>query len=135
MTDVLSPEQRHLNMSRIRSRNTLPELTVRRLVHGLGYRYRLHDEGITGKPDIVFKSRNKLIFVHGCFWHSHSCSSGNVTPATNANFWKDKRQQTVARDLRNEQILKNQGWDTLTVWECELTDINALSSKLKTFLD
>ena len=120
MVDVLTREQRHLAMSRIRSKDTKPEMIVRRSLHGIGYRYRLHAAKLPGKPDLVFQKRRKVIFVHGCFWHSHTCTNGQRKPKTNPGFWEDKRERTVARDAQNVAALKADGWDVLVVWECEL---------------
>jgi DNA mismatch endonuclease (patch repair protein) len=118
MVDVLTPKQRSFNMSRIRGKNTKPEMCVRTLVHGLGYRYRLHRKDLPGKPDLVFPARRKLIFVHGCFFHMHECPFGRVVPKTNSEFWEKKRIGNVERDARNEAALREAGWEILTVWEC-----------------
>jgi DNA mismatch endonuclease (patch repair protein) len=134
MADVLTKAQRSFNMSRIRSKNTTPELFVRRLVHGLGYRYRLHGKKLPGKPDLVFASRAKVIFVHGCYWHMHRCRWGSVTPKTNAEFWQTKRQSNVARDRRNLRQLEEEGWDVLVVWECDVREAARLTKKLQRFL-
>jgi DNA mismatch endonuclease (patch repair protein) len=136
MPDVHTPEQRSYNMSRITSGNTKPEMIVRRLVHGMGYRYRLHRKDLPGKPDLVFPKLRKIIFVHGCFFHMHDCRYGQVTPKTNAEFWKNKRTSNVERDARNESQLKEMGWDILTVWECmtKKAQIESLPSVLHSFL-
>jgi len=136
MADVLTPEQRSFNMSQIRSRNTKPEMIVRSLVHRMGYRYRLHRKDLPGKPDLVFPSRRKIIFVHGCFFHLHDCSYGRVVPKTNAEFWQNKRQGNVERDNRNLEALENDGWSVLIVWECTTKPrrINELPDFLKIFL-
>lgn len=118
MADVLTPEQRHFNMSRIRSQNTKPEMIVRSLVHQMGYRYRLHRKDLAGKPDLVFSRRGKIIFVHGCFFHLHDCPYGRVVPKTNAEFWEKKRQDNADRDQRNIEALKTDGWQVLIIWEC-----------------
>ena len=118
MADVHNPEQRSFNMSRIRSRDTKPELIVRSIVHQMGYRFRLHCKDLAGKPDLVFPGKQKIIFVHGCFWHLHRCRYGRVAPKTNAEFWQAKREDTVERDRRNRRILRADGWDVMTVWEC-----------------
>ena len=118
MTDVHTPEQRSFNMSRIGSKNTKPEMTVRKIVHGLGYRYRLHRKDLPGKPDLVFPSRRKIIFVHGCFFHLHDCRYGQVIPKTNAEFWKTKRELNVERDKKNELELESDDWEILIIWEC-----------------
>ncbi len=130
MTDVLTSEQRHRCMSHIRNKNTSPELKVRKMVHSMGFRYRLHVKGLPGKPDLVFPRMKKVIFVHGCFWHLHSCKYGRVKPSTNAGFWKTKRENNKERDMRNRKILENEGWKVLYVWECQTKN----ESKLKTVL-
>jgi DNA mismatch endonuclease, patch repair protein len=137
MADVLTPEQRRFNMSRIRSRNTKPEMIVRSLVHRMGYRYRLHRKDLPGKPDLVFPGRKKIIFVHGCFFHMHDCSYGKVTPKTNAEFWQNKRMGNVERDKRNIEALEADDWQVLTVWECmtKPRQIDGLPSILKEFLE
>jgi DNA mismatch endonuclease (patch repair protein) len=136
MPDVLTPEQRRYNMSRIRNRNTRPEMIVRSLVHRMGYRYRLHRKDLPGKPDLVFPSRRKIIFVHGCFFHMHDCSYGRVVPKTNAEFWRVKRLSNVERDKRNVAALKSEGWEVFTVWECmtKPAQREALPSLLTGFL-
>lgn len=138
MADTVSDEQRRWNMSRIRGRNTQPELTVRRLVHAAGFRYRLHGAAggsvLPGKPDLVFAGRRKLIFVNGCFWHSHACRAGQATPKTNAAFWAEKRRRTVERDARQLAALTELGWQVRVVWECELRDLPALDCTLREFL-
>ena len=135
MADVLTPEQRSYNMSRIRSRDTRPEMIVRSLVHQLGYRYRLHRGDLPGKPDLVFVRYKKIIDVYGCFFHMHNCKYGTVTPVTNAEFWQKKRTSNVERDQRNRMILRRYGWRVMIVWECETKDLQRLQKKLITFLD
>jgi DNA mismatch endonuclease (patch repair protein) len=134
MTDVLTPEQRSFNMSRIRNRNTRPEIVVRSIVHRLGYRYRLHKSDLPGKPDVVLVRHRKIIDVHGCFFHMHKCRYGSVVPATNAAFWKAKRLSNVERDRRNLKALKREGWRVMIVWECETRDLPALSKRIEKFL-
>ena len=133
--DVLTKEQRRRNMSAIRSKDTKPELLVRRLIHRLGYRYRLHRKELPGKPDLVFVKRMKVIFVHGCYWHMHKCRFGRVTPKTNKQFWQDKRESNVLRDRRNMRKLKNMDWSTLVIWECQTKDISKLEMRIVYFLD
>lgn len=118
MVDVLTPDQRSYNMSRIRSQDTRPEMIVRSLVHGMKYRYGLHKKDLPGTPDLVFRSRRKVIFVHGCFYHMHDCLNGRVVPKTNVEFWDTKRRANVERDVRNLVALKKAGWKVLCVWEC-----------------
>lgn len=121
-------------MAAIRGAHTKPEMIVRSLVHRLGYRYRLHRRDLPGKPDLVFPARGKVIFVHGCFWHMHDCKYGLVKPATNAEFWQNKRLSNVARDQRNLPELKQAGWQVLVVWECEVRDREKLTRRLEDFL-
>jgi len=121
-------------MQRIRSKDTKPELRVRRLVHSLGFRYRLHARELPGRPDLVFRRRRKVIFVHGCYWHVHDCPLGRVAPATNAEFWRNKRQGNVDRDARNLAALAEGGWDVLVIWQCELADASALTQRIRNFL-
>lgn len=121
-------------MSRVRGKDTRPEMVVRRLVHSLGYRYRLHDRKLPGSPDLVFASRRRVIFVHGCFWHQHACASGNRIPKSRVGFWRAKLEGNVARDRRATAILRKQGWRALTVWECQLNDRDRLAKRLTTFL-
>lgn len=135
MTDVHTREQRSRNMAAIKCKNTSPELIVRSLVHRMGFRYSLHRRDLPGRPDIVLTSRNKLIFVHGCFWHIHRCKYGRVVPATNAEFWRAKRQSNVQRDKRNRKDLRKSGWEVLTIWECWTKDIDSLERRIRTFLN
>lgn len=108
-------------MAKIRSKNTKPEIKLRSLLHRLGYRFRVHDGTLPGRPDLVFTRRHKVIFVHGCFWHGHSCKVGVRLPKTNTEFWDLKRKTNQDRDARQAQELFALGWDVLVVWECELT--------------
>jgi DNA mismatch endonuclease, patch repair protein len=134
MVDVHTPKQRSFNMSRIRAKNTSPEMKVRRLLHSLGYRFRLHVRSLPGCPDIALPKRKAVIFVHGCFWHMHRCRFGRVRPKTNEEFWQKKRMSNVERDKRNRPKLRNQ-WSVLTIWECETRDESRLSKKLTRFLN
>ncbi|WP_035749856.1 very short patch repair endonuclease [Arthrobacter sp. 35W] len=131
----MTPEQRHRTMSRIRGKNTKPEMVVRRLLHGSGYGYRLHAMDLPGRPDVVFRGRHKVIFVNGCFWHTHSCPSGQHAPANNAEFWAAKRLRTIERDAANLRLLQDRSWGVLTVWECEMADTDELLLRLRGFLD
>ncbi|MHC6228276.1 very short patch repair endonuclease [Arthrobacter sp. MMS24-T111] len=137
--DKLSPERRSWNMSRIRGKDTKPELLVRRLLHAKGYRYRLHGTSrgtkLPGNPDLVFAGRHKVIFVHGCFWHFHDCRVGQHAPKANADFWEAKRTRTRERDADQLRRLESDGWKVLTVWECEMKDRSALEAHLLQFLD
>lgn len=117
--DVHTPDKRSFNMSRIRARNTKPEIELRKILWKNGYRYRIHYKGLPGKPDIVFPGRKKAIFVNGCFWHQHSCKDFKW-PSTNKEFWRNKIEDNVSRDSRNYEELTNKGWQYLIVWECEI---------------
>ncbi|MBV6494949.1 MAG: DNA mismatch endonuclease Vsr [Acidobacteria bacterium ACB1] len=134
MVDVLTPAQRRFNMSRIRSRDTKPEIVVRSIVHRMGYRFRLHDKNLPGKPDIVLPRHRKIIDVRGCFFHMHSCRYGRVKPATNDEFWLAKRQSNRLRDKRNARLLRDAGWDVLVIWECETKALDRLERMLGRFL-
>lgn len=118
-TDVLTPEQRRLNMSRIRGKNTRPEMTVRRLLHAAGFRYRLHGAGLPGKPDLVLPKYRAVIFVHGCFWHGHTCPLFRW-PATRKDFWEKKIHRNMERDAEAAKQLQALGWRVFTIWECAL---------------
>lgn len=118
MTDVHTREQRSLNMSAIRAKNTKPEIKVRSLLHSLGYRFRLHSRDLPGTPDIVLRRHKLAIFINGCFWHLHDCKYGRVKPATRPEFWEAKRQMTAERDRRNLAALKSSGWHVVVIWEC-----------------
>lgn len=135
MVDVLTPQQRSFNMSQIKCRDTKPERIVRSIVHGLGYRYRLHKQDLPGKPDIVLVRHRKIIDVHGCFFHMHKCRYGKVVPATNSKFWRTKRLSNVARDRKNQRTLKRDGWSVMIVWECETRNPLTLHAKLLKFLN
>ena len=119
MTDVHTVEQRSRNMAAIRGSNTKPEIRVRSVLHALGYRFRLHRKDLPGKPDIVLPKLRTVIFVHGCFWHSHNCRWGRVLPKTRAVFWAEKRLGTLQRDNRNLEALAATGWRVLVIWECQ----------------
>ena len=123
-------------MAAVRSKNTRPELLVRRLVHSLGYRYRLHRKDLPGKPDLVFAKRRKVIFVHGCFWHQHGCKSkSSHQPKTNVEYWRPKLERNQVRDAASLAALVAAGWGVLVLWECELKDISALERRITEFLD
>jgi len=122
-------------MRRIRGKGTAPELNVRRLTRSMGYRYRLHVKTLPGTPDLAFPSRKAVIFVHGCFWHSHTaCRKGRV-PSSNTDFWAPKLARNVARDAEQLQSLRKQGWRVLVLWECELKADTQLAQRLRRFLD
>lgn len=123
-------------MSLVRHRDTKPEMLVRRIVHHLGYRYRLHDKRLPGSPDLVFRGRRKAIFVHGCFWHRHPDPDCKLTrlPKSRLDFWVPKLEGNRRRDLRFQSELEAMGWRFLVVWECELRHMEQLENKLLTFL-
>ena len=131
--DNISAERRSANMRAIRSKDMSPEMVVRRVTHSLGYRYRLHRRDLPGRPDLVFSSRRKVIFVHGCFWHAHGCKCAHV-PKSNADYWKPKLERNQERDEENVTALAEIGWESLIIWECETADAHSLKKHLKTFL-
>lgn len=132
--DPLSPEQRSFTMSRVKGRDTGAELYVRKLIYRLGYRYRLQGRDLPGNPDIVFRSRKKVIFIHGCFWHGHDCRAGRKKPKTNQSYWLPKLKRTKERDAKNQKYLNDLGWKFLILWECELKDAT-LAEKIRIFLE
>ncbi len=136
MADKLTPQKRSANMAAIRSKNMKPELIVRKWLFARGYRYRLHGKGLAGKPDLVFASRKKVIFVHGCFWHQHDdpdCLDGR-RPKTRLDYWDKKLSGNLARDQRNLASLQQAGWQVMTVWECETKRMDAVGPQLIEFL-
>lgn len=120
-------------MRAIRSKDMRPELAVRSLVHKLGYRFRLHRKNLPGKPDLVFASRRKVIFVHGCFWHSHNCKIAHG-PKSNLQYWGPKLEHNRTRDQKNIDALRADGWKTMVVWECEIRSVRTLEKRIKAFL-
>ncbi|MBN2022016.1 MAG: DNA mismatch endonuclease Vsr [Pirellulales bacterium] len=133
--DTLSPVQRSERMARVRCKDTKPEIAVRRLVHSLGYRYRLHSSRLPGCPDLVFSSRRKVIFVHGCFWHRHSGCRNCRLPKSRLEFWRPKLEANRRRDRRNRDRLRRLGWGVLVVWECELANVERLTVGIRRFLE
>lgn len=121
------------NMRAIRSKGMRPELAVRSLVHKLGYRFRLHRKDLPGKPDLVFVFRRKVIFVHGCFWHSHGCKLSH-TPKSNSAYWGPKLERNRTRDAKNLELLEDAGWNSLTIWECELGAPDIVQKRATQFL-
>ncbi|MER8896073.1 DNA mismatch endonuclease Vsr [Mesorhizobium sp. M0187] len=134
MADRLSPERRSALMSKVRGKDTTPEMRVRRLLYAMGVRYRLHRRELPGSPDIVMNKRRKVIFVHGCFWHRHPGCVKASFPKSNIGFWAIKFDKNIERDELSERLLKSNGWETLTIWECETRSIDDLTSKLERFL-
>lgn len=132
--DTLTPAERGMVMSHVRSKNTRPEILVRRIVSALGYRYRLHRRDLPGTPDLVFPRIRKIIFVHGCFWHRHACFNGRRTPKSRVAFWTSKFIENKRRDHGTRRRLRKMGWDVLVAWECQLRDPAALANRLHLFL-
>lgn len=137
MVDKLTPERRSENMRRIKSKHMKPEMMVRSIVHGVGYRYRLHRADLPGKPDLVFPGRRKIIMVHGCFWHGHNdpaCADGRRQPKSNLDYWLPKLARNKQRDQAQETELASQGWSVLIIWECETRNPAILTERLLQFL-
>ena len=135
LVDSLSTQERSEIMARVRSKNSRPELEVRKLVFGLGYRYRLHARDLPGCPDLVFRSRRKVIFVHGCFWHRHGNCALARMPKSRLEFWAPKLEGNRKRDDRNKRALARAGWQALTIWECQLGNTARLKRLIGRFLD
>ena len=135
LSDKVSAETRSRIMASVKSKGTRPEMMVRRLLHRLGYRYRLHRSDLPGCPDLVFPSRNKVIFVNGCFWHSHSDCPRTRIPATNRAYWESKLNSNRNRDAKNSALLMKDGWSVATVWECELANLERTANQLVSFLE
>jgi DNA mismatch endonuclease (patch repair protein) len=133
MVDNRTPESRSALMSRIGPKDTAPEVAVRKLLHALGYRFRLHRKDLPGTPDIVLPRLRKAIFVHGCFWHSHGCKIGQP-PKSRGEFWSPKLARTRQRDDESARALRGLGWNVLTLWQCEIKDRTKLADILSTFL-
>jgi DNA mismatch endonuclease (patch repair protein) len=134
--DTLTAAERSERMRRVRSKDTKPEMLVRRLVHRMGYRYRLHDRDLPGTPDLVFRSRSKIIFVHGCFWHRHGRRCVYTRwPKSRLDFWKPKLEQNHERDKVVRRELRKLGWKVLVVWECQLKNSEALAERVRAFLE
>lgn len=134
MADTLTREKRSARMALIRRKDTKPEIAVRRLIHGMGYRYRLHRGDLPGRPDIVFSRRKKVIFVHGCFWHRHDCRLGRM-PKSRLEFWGPKLEANRLRDEEVQARLLELGWQYLVVWECEIGHHLALEERIRNFLE
>lgn len=130
----MSPEQRSAHMGKIRAKNTKPEILLRKMLHAEGFRYRIHDSRLPGKPDLVFPRRKKVIFVNGCFWHGHECPVGMRLPKTNTEFWANKRLRNRERDAKQRTLLLDSGWQYLDVWECEVSASGDLLDRVKVFL-
>lgn len=136
MVDKISPQRRSANMARIRSKDTKPEVAVRRLAHSLGYRFRLHRKDLPGKPDMIFPGRKAAIFIHGCFWHQHpdiACNDARM-PKSRLDYWVPKLERNQARDAEVKAALEELGWRVETIWACEANDLDALATRLRLFL-
>lgn len=134
MPDILSPVERSTRMSLIRSKDTRPELVVRKAVWAAGFRYRLHRKGLPGRPDLVFPALRTVVFIHGCYWHAHSCQKGRI-PTQNSRFWREKFAANQARDQRNAQRLRREGWSVLTIWECSLSTAKSRDRSVRKLLN
>jgi DNA mismatch endonuclease (patch repair protein) len=132
--DKLSPERRSENMRRIRSNDTSPEVVVRKLVHKMGFRYRLHAANLPGKPDLVFPRLRRIIEVRGCFWHQHRGCIDSHVPKSRVEYWRPKLKRNQRRDRDNEKALRKLGWNVLTIWECETAEFHALAERITAFL-
>jgi DNA mismatch endonuclease (patch repair protein) len=121
-------------MQAVKSKNTGPEMVVRRMLHAMGYRFRLHDADLPGKPDLVFPRLHKVLFVHGCFWHGHGCARGSRVPKSNREYWSAKVSRNRARDKTTMDRLRAATWDALVVWECELGDLSRVAKSIRRFL-
>lgn len=134
--DTLTPAERSVRMSKIRGKNTRPELTVRSVLHAQSYRFRLHKKSLPGSPDLVFAGRKKAVFIHGCFWHAHSSSKCKIAnkPKTRRSYWSTKFSQNISRDRRTRRALRQLGWVSAVVWECEVRNSDRLIRRLKKFL-
>jgi DNA mismatch endonuclease, patch repair protein len=133
--DKLTKAERSSLMSRVRGKDSKPEMVVRRIVHRMGFRYRLHAADLPGKPDLVFAARKKIVFVHGCFWHGHNCRAGRNKPATHTAYWNTKLERNVSRDRATTAKLRRLGWRVLSVWECQLREQERLTYLLRSFLE
>ena len=136
MADNISPERRSENMRRIRSKDMSPELRVRRLIHGMGYRYRLHRRNLPGHPDIIFPKMKKAIFIHGCFWHQHPDSACRITrvPKSRLEYWVPKLNRNKQRDAEVMVLMRKIGWEVLVVWECQVADEESLKRSVVDFI-
>ena len=131
MTDIVDSKTRSRMMAAVAQKNTKPEVALRRLLHRSGLRFRLHDPGLPGRPDIVFPKYRAVIFVHGCFWHRHQRCSRTTTPKTRRGFWQQKFEENVRRDRKNVRELEESGWRVFVVWECEvLNDAQSMAKNL-----
>lgn len=122
-------------MAAVRSKDTKPEMMIRRLVYSMGYRYKLHSDALPGKPDLVFSSKKKVVFVHGCFWHGHNGCNKAQLPKSRTDFWQDKIENNVRRDKRVKRALNRKGWRYLIIWQCQINNLEKVKAKIYTFLN
>lgn len=136
MADTVTAQRRSEIMSKIRAKGMKPEMAVRRMTHAMGYRYRLHGKDLPGKPDLVFPSRRKVIFVHGCFWHQHSDPACRIAhlPKSNLHYWLPKLERNVIRDAEQRAELARLGWDVLVIWECDVVRDDGIADRIRSFL-
>ena len=135
MVDMVPPERRSEIMRLITCKNTQPELIVRRILHRLGYRFRLHRKDLPGNPDIVLPKHRTVVFVHGCFWHHHNCRRGNRVPKSNTEYWTSKIRRNSQRDKHNATLLHQLGWRRIVIWECQVKDTKTLCNRLANLLE
>ena len=127
-------EYRRRVMRSVKSKDTKPEIALRKMIHGMGYRYRLHRRDLPGVPDLTFASRRKVVFMHGCFWHGHPCAGEPRMPKSNREYWVPKIRRNAERDAEHERDLRELGWDVLVVWECDLKDVSSVRNRVIAFL-
>ena len=135
ITTIMVDPERSRIMRAVKSRDTAPEMTIRRLVFAMGYRYRLYRQNLPGKPDLIFPARRKVIFVHGCFWHGHDCRRGARVPKTNRAYWERKIARNRERDRQHYVELEQSGWTVLVIWECQIRDAGACAEAIRAFLE
>jgi DNA mismatch endonuclease (patch repair protein) len=133
--DSVSPEKRSWVMAQVKGRNTRPEKVVRSLLYSMGYRFRLHRRDLPGKPDIVLPKYRAALFVHGCYWHRHDCPNGQRFPKSRLDFWRPKLEGNKKRDIQKQAFLREEGWNVLIIWECQLRDTDALRENIRAFLE
>ncbi len=132
--DVFSKTKRSWIMSRVKGKDTKPEIIVRSIIHGFGFRFRNHKSNLPGNPDVILPKYHKAVFVHGCFWHGHKNCKRATRPSSNTAFWKTKLDGNINRDKRNIRLLKSQGWQVLVIWECEIRNFERLTGRISGFL-
>jgi DNA mismatch endonuclease (patch repair protein) len=135
MPDKFTPQERSRIMARVKSRDTAPEKMVRKILHRMGYRFRLRSAKLPGKPDVILPKHKKIVFVHGCFWHGHEGCRRSLRPASNSEYWNRKIDRNIARDARVQQELKEMGWKVLVIWQCQMRDASTVEERLEGFLN